>query len=151
VTGGSSGFGGGARIALGAARTAQPRPRAPTAPYLARLIQGYRAMGFYTIKHTDGDSMPILDQLVQANPHALHSLDPQAGVDIAEVKRSSPVQWVCLHCRCPCICSMGLHLLPAGSRELCSATLSSQSLNPAKDEESNFLNLLLQHFFQSLF
>jgi len=28
-----------------------------------------------------------LDQLVEANPHALHSLDPQAGVDIAEVKR----------------------------------------------------------------
>jgi uroporphyrinogen decarboxylase len=58
-----------------------------TAPYLAKLIQGYRAMGFYTIKHTDGNIMPILDQLVQANPHALHSLDPQAGVDIAEVKR----------------------------------------------------------------
>ena len=31
--------------------------------------------------------MPILDQLVQTNPHALHSLDPQAGLDIAEVKR----------------------------------------------------------------
>jgi len=58
-----------------------------TAPYLARLIQGYHEMGFYTIKHTDGNIMPILDQLVQANPHALHSLDPQAGVDIAEVKR----------------------------------------------------------------
>jgi len=56
-------------------------------PYLARLIQGYRDMGYYTIKHTDGNIMPILDQLVQANPHALHSLDPQAGVDIAEVKR----------------------------------------------------------------
>jgi uroporphyrinogen decarboxylase len=56
-------------------------------PYLARLIQGYRDMGFYTIKHTDGNIMPILDQLVQANPHALHSIDPQAGVDIAEVKR----------------------------------------------------------------
>lgn len=56
-------------------------------PYLARLIQGYRDMGFYTIKHTDGNIMPILDQLVQANPHALHSLDPQGGVDIAEVKR----------------------------------------------------------------
>ena len=56
-------------------------------PYLAALIQGYRDMGFYTIKHTDGNIMPILDQLVQANPHALHSLDPQAGVDIAEVKR----------------------------------------------------------------
>ena len=56
-------------------------------PYLARLIQAYRDMGFYAIKHTDGNIMPILDQLVQANPHALHSLDPQAGVDIAEVKR----------------------------------------------------------------
>lgn len=56
-------------------------------PYLSRLIRGYRELGFYTIKHTDGNIMPILDQLVEANPHALHSLDPQAGVDIAEVKR----------------------------------------------------------------
>jgi uroporphyrinogen decarboxylase len=56
-------------------------------PYLAKLIQGYRELGFYTIKHTDGNIMPILDQLVQANPHALHSLDPQAGTDIAEIKR----------------------------------------------------------------
>lgn len=56
-------------------------------PYLARLIKGQRDMGFYTIKHTDGNIMPILDQLVDANPHALHSIDPQAGVDIAEVKR----------------------------------------------------------------
>ncbi len=56
-------------------------------PYLARLTQAYREMGFYVIKHTDGNIMPIIDQLVQTNPHALHSLDPQGGVDIAEVKR----------------------------------------------------------------
>ena len=56
-------------------------------PYLSQLIQGYRELGFYVIKHTDGNIMPILDQLVEANPHALHSLDPQAEVDIAEVKR----------------------------------------------------------------
>jgi uroporphyrinogen decarboxylase len=56
-------------------------------PYLARLIAGYRELGFYAIKHTDGNILPILDQLVAANPHALHSLDPQGGVDIAEVKR----------------------------------------------------------------
>jgi uroporphyrinogen decarboxylase len=54
--------------------------------YLARTIAEYRKMGFYTIKHTDGDIRPIVDQLVDANPHALHSLDPQAGVDIAEIK-----------------------------------------------------------------
>lgn len=57
------------------------------APYLTRLIQGYRELGFYTIKHTDGNIMPILDQVAAANPHALHSLDPQAGVDLAEVKQ----------------------------------------------------------------
>ena len=57
------------------------------APFLEKLIKGYRDMGFYTIKHTDGNIMPIIDQLVQAKPDALHSLDPQAGVDIAEVKR----------------------------------------------------------------
>ena len=57
------------------------------APYLKELIAAYRDLGFHTIKHTDGDIMPIIDQIVDANPHALHSLDPQAGVDIAEVKR----------------------------------------------------------------
>ena len=57
------------------------------APYLARLIGALREMGFYTIKHTDGNIMPILDALVAARPHALHSLDPQGGVDMAEVKR----------------------------------------------------------------
>jgi len=56
-------------------------------PYLKKLIKGYRDLGFYTIKHTDGNIMPILDQLVEANPHALHSIDPQAGVDIAKVKK----------------------------------------------------------------
>ncbi|NSW53912.1 MAG: hypothetical protein HPY85_15535 [Anaerolineae bacterium] len=56
-------------------------------PYLAQTIAAYREMGLYAVKHTDGNIMPIIDQLVEANPHALHSLDPQAGVDIAEVKR----------------------------------------------------------------
>ncbi len=56
-------------------------------PYLARLIEGYRAMGFYVIKHTDGNIMPILDSLLVGKPHALHSLDPQGNVDIAEIKK----------------------------------------------------------------
>ena len=56
-------------------------------PYLAKLTAGYRDLGFRVIKHTDGNIMPILDQLVETAPDALHSLDPQGGVDIAEVKR----------------------------------------------------------------
>ncbi|HIS99167.1 MAG TPA: hypothetical protein IAA59_02925 [Candidatus Faecaligallichristensenella faecipullorum] len=56
-------------------------------PYLARLIEAIRDHGGYAIKHTDGNIMPILDQLVSTRSHALHSIDPMAGVDIREVKR----------------------------------------------------------------
>ena len=55
-------------------------------PYLKEAIAAERAMGAITIKHTDGNIEPILDQLVEANPHALHSLDPMAGMDIKSVK-----------------------------------------------------------------
>jgi len=64
-------------------------------PYLVQLVAGYRDMGFYTIKHTDGNIMPILESLVAAKPHALHSLDPQGGVDLGELKRRIGDQ-VCL-------------------------------------------------------
>jgi len=55
-------------------------------PYLYKIIKSARENGQYTIKHTDGNIMPILNQLVDCNPHALHSIDPMAGVDIKEVK-----------------------------------------------------------------
>jgi len=56
-------------------------------PYLQRLVRAYRDRGAWVIKHTDGNIMPIIEDLVSAEPHALHSLDPMAGVDIAEVKQ----------------------------------------------------------------
>jgi len=56
-------------------------------PYLTKLVQGIRDAGGYAVKHTDGQLMPILDQIVDSGIHGLHSLDPMAGVDIAEVKR----------------------------------------------------------------
>lgn len=55
-------------------------------PYLYRIIDEARKEGLYVIKHTDGNIMPILNQLVECKPHALHSIDPMAGVDIREVK-----------------------------------------------------------------
>ncbi len=55
-------------------------------PYLSDVIASHRQAGAYVVKHTDGNIMPILDQIVECNPHGLHSLDPQGGVDIAEVK-----------------------------------------------------------------
>ena len=56
-------------------------------PFLAKICKAGREDGMYMIKHTDGNIMPILDSLVNAGPHALHSIDPMAGVDIREVKR----------------------------------------------------------------
>ena len=55
-------------------------------PYLAKIIEEGKKAGLYMIKHTDGNIMPILNQLVECNPHGLHSIDPMAGVDIKEVK-----------------------------------------------------------------
>ncbi|NPV07002.1 MAG: hypothetical protein HPY83_03430 [Anaerolineae bacterium] len=55
-------------------------------PYLHRLVSAYKDMGAWVIKHTDGNIMPIIEDLVSCEPHALHSLDPMAGVDIGEVK-----------------------------------------------------------------
>jgi len=31
--------------------------------------------------------MPILDQMLQCKPDALHSLDPQGGIDLAKMKK----------------------------------------------------------------
>lgn len=56
-------------------------------PYLAEVIAAHRRHGALVIKHTDGNIMPILDQLASAEPHGIHSLDPQGSVDIAEVVR----------------------------------------------------------------
>lgn len=55
-------------------------------PYLGRVIAAHRKNGAFVIKHTDGNIMPVIDQILDCEPHALHSLDPQAGVDIAEIK-----------------------------------------------------------------
>ena len=57
------------------------------APYLKQAVDACRALGLCTIKHTDGNIMPIIDMLVECGADALHSLDPQGGVDLAQVSR----------------------------------------------------------------
>lgn len=81
-------------------------------PYLTKLIRGYRDQGYYVIKHTDGNIMPILDSLVEAPPHALHSLDPQGGVDMSEIK-SLVGDRVCL------VGNVNCGLLDSGTDEEC--------------------------------
>lgn len=56
-------------------------------PYLKETISEFRKMGYYSIKHTDGNIMPILQQMVDCKPDAIHSLDPQGGVNLPEVRK----------------------------------------------------------------
>lgn len=56
-------------------------------PYLKEVICEYRKMGYYSIKHTDGNIMPILKQIAECRPDAIHSLDPQGGVQLREVRK----------------------------------------------------------------
>ena len=56
-------------------------------PYLARLCELTRKRGAIPMMHSDGMLMPVLDQIVEAGPALLQSIDPMAGMDIAEVKR----------------------------------------------------------------
>ncbi|NCU25305.1 hypothetical protein EOM86_01130 [Candidatus Nomurabacteria bacterium] len=81
-------------------------------PYLKDVISEYRKQGYYVIKHTDGNIMPILDRIVECKPHALHSLDPQGGVDLAEV-RDRVGEKVCL------IGNVNCGLLQTGTEQEC--------------------------------
>lgn len=56
-------------------------------PYLHRLVARVKQRGAIPIFHSDGNLMPVLDQILACGPAALQSIDPMAGMDIAEVKR----------------------------------------------------------------
>jgi uroporphyrinogen decarboxylase len=55
-------------------------------PYLREWAEQVRAMGMYAILHTDGNVVPLLEEIVDCGVHALQAIDPVAGMDIAGVK-----------------------------------------------------------------
>lgn len=84
------------------------------APYLKAVLDGYREMGYYSIKHTDGNIMPILKEIADCGPDAIHSLDPQGGVSLPEV-RNIVGEDICL------IGNVNCALLQTGSDAECDA------------------------------
>jgi len=58
-----------------------------TTPYMKKLVGHIQKKGVKVIFHSDGNLMPILDQILEIGPDVLQSIDPLAGMDIAEVKR----------------------------------------------------------------
>jgi uroporphyrinogen decarboxylase len=79
-------------------------------PYLARLVARVKERGAIAIFHSDGNLMPILDQILECGPHGLQSIDPMAGMDIAEVKRRT-------HGRMALMGNVQCNLMQEGPRE----------------------------------
>lgn len=53
---------------------------------LCRVMGGFKDAGFPIIKHTDGKLWPIIDMIIDSGIDCLDPIDPQAGMDMAEVK-----------------------------------------------------------------
>lgn len=55
-------------------------------PYLTAAVREIHARDMLVINHSDGNLMPVIDQIVGAGADALHSIDPMAGMDIRIIK-----------------------------------------------------------------
>jgi uroporphyrinogen decarboxylase len=55
-------------------------------PGLCRVMAGFKELGLYVIKHTDGNLWPIIDMIVDSGIDCLDPIDPLAGMNLAEVK-----------------------------------------------------------------
>ena len=59
------------------------------APYLKRIVDECHGAGVPYVKHLDGNTMPIIDILVnEVGIDGLHSIEPTAGMDIGWVKKT---------------------------------------------------------------
>ncbi len=56
-------------------------------PGMVKVMKAAKEKGAYYIKHCDGYLWPILDKMVNAGIDALNPIQPDAGMDIGEVKK----------------------------------------------------------------
>ena len=56
-------------------------------PYLGRQVEHIKKRGALPFVHTDGNIMPVFDDYLSLGAACFQSVDPMAGMDIAEVKR----------------------------------------------------------------
>jgi uroporphyrinogen decarboxylase len=56
-------------------------------PYLAEQVRRVRDRGAFPLVHTDGNIMSVLEDYLSLGAACFQSVDPMAGMDIAEMKR----------------------------------------------------------------
>lgn len=64
-----------------------PQFREFVTPYLARQVEHVKTLGVLPFVHTDGNIMSVLDDYLSLGAACFQSVDPMAGMDIAEMKR----------------------------------------------------------------
>ena len=57
-------------------------------PVLKSLVEEAHRLGVPVMKHTDGNIIPIIDLIIGTGIDGLHPIDPNAGMDLGEVKRT---------------------------------------------------------------
>lgn len=57
------------------------------APRFRRIVQGYKSLGYLTIKHSDGDIGAVVDWWLDSGVDCLDPVDPAAGLDLADFKK----------------------------------------------------------------
>jgi uroporphyrinogen decarboxylase len=55
-------------------------------PYMQQHVAAFKQAGVYVLKHTDGNTWPLLDMLVDTGIDALHGIQPSLGMDIQHLK-----------------------------------------------------------------
>jgi uroporphyrinogen decarboxylase len=80
-------------------------------PRLKRMVDAIHEEGGKVIKHSDGNLLPILDQIVAVGVDGLNPIEPLAGMHMGEMKRQYGAR-LCLIGNIDCG-----HLLPHGTAE----------------------------------
>jgi len=57
-------------------------------PYFRKLIHNFKKLGFYVIKHTDGNIMDIVEDLIDTGIDCLDPIDPLANMNIEYIKKT---------------------------------------------------------------
>jgi uroporphyrinogen decarboxylase len=55
-------------------------------PHYARLVKYFKELGFYVIKHTDGNITELMEDIIGTGIDCFDPVDPSAGLDIGKFK-----------------------------------------------------------------
>ena len=80
-------------------------------PRLKEAVDTFHKRGVFVLVHSDGNILPLMDMIIEAGVDGVHSLEPAAGINLAEVKEKYGDK----------LCLIGnidvANLLPYGSKE----------------------------------